>query len=70
MLKTHFFNENNEFFLLYKKFTNKLSKTKFAAMKRFLLQQFNQNKPNPLKTWIVIDSLLTKAKSEILTNLN
>ena len=62
--KTHFLNGDNESRLLYKKFANKLNKTKFAAKKRFLLQQFDQNKSNPRKTWEVINSLLTKTKSK------
>ena len=57
-------NGNNESRLLYKKIANKLNKTKFAAKKRFLLQQFDQNKSNPSKTWEVINSLLTKTKSK------
>ena len=64
MYKTHFLNGNNESRLLYKKFANKLNKTKFAATKRFLLQQFDQNKSNPRKTWEVINLLLTKTKSK------
>ena len=44
MFKTHFLNGNNESRLLNKKFANKLNKTKFAAKKRFLLQQFDQIK--------------------------
>ena len=64
MYKTHFLNGNNESRLLYKKIVNKLNKTKFAAKKRFLLQQFDQNKSNPRKTWEVINSLLTKTKSK------
>ena len=63
MYKTHFLNGNNESRLFYKKFANKLNKTKFAAKKRCLLQQFDQNKSNPRKTWKVINSLLTKTKS-------
>ena len=54
MYTMHFLNGNNESRLLYKKFANKLNKTKFAAKKRFLLQQFDQNKSNPRKTWEVI----------------
>ena len=64
MYKTHFLNGNNESRLLYKKFANKLNKTKFAAKKRFLLQQFDQHESNPRKTWEVINSLLTKTKSK------
>ena len=64
MYKKHFLDSNNESRLLYKKIANKLNKTKFAAKKRFLLQQFDQNKSNPHKTWEVINSLLTKTKSK------
>ena len=63
MYKTHFLNGNNDSRLLYKKFANKLNKTKFAAKKRFLLQQFDKKKSNPHKTWEVINSLLIKTKS-------
>ena len=64
MYKTHFLNGNNESRLLCKKFANKLNKTKFAAKKRFILQQFDQNKSNPCKTWEVINSPPTKTKSK------
>ena len=64
MFKTHFLNSNNDSRLLYKKIANMLNQAKFAAKKRFLLQQFDQNKSNPRKTWEVIISLLTKAKSK------
>ena len=64
MFKTHFLNGYNEYRFLYKKIANKLNKVKFAAKKRFLLQQCDQNKSNPCKTWEVINLLLTKTKSK------
>ena len=47
-----------------KKFSTKLNKTKFAAKKRFLLQQFDRNKSNSRKTWEAINSPLIKTKSK------
>ena len=68
MHKTHFLNGNNKTGLLYKKFAYELNKTKFAAKKRFFLQQSDQSKLNPRKNWKVDQFTTNQKQIEKLTN--